>query len=158
MPHPVQTVRWLSYTISGRGVETVARLGGLLVQSVIGATGAEDGFAVVDAIVALTILSVTLVLCLTAGATARRAAGAAAEEREATEELRGLLESTPLQVRSISGRTERFSWSVVTTPTSGPTPSGSYFVCARRAQLVSRVTRRSFALATVRLCPLERPI
>jgi Tfp pilus assembly protein PilV len=113
---------------------------------------ATDGFAAVDAMVALLILSVTIVFSLEAVQTAKRAATAAEETRRATALLRYLVDSAPDAVSQQSGRANGFGWRV---DVRAGAPSGvpMAVVCEQTADLVSEKTGRRFRLATAVICP-----
>jgi Tfp pilus assembly protein PilV len=117
---------------------------------------AEDGFAAVDAMVALVILSMTIVLALTAVQTARRAAVAAEETRRATSLLRHLVDSSPPSISQTSGHTDGFAWHVQVLAAPPSDMAGSP-MCAHSAELVSDKSGRRFRLATAAICPPARP-
>ena len=111
-----------------------------------------DGFAAVDALVALTILSTTLILSLGAAETARRASVSAAETRQASELLHYLIDATPGRIGAASGRASGFDWRVdvrVSAAAHGPVLQ----LCDRSARLTSRQSGRRYALASARICP-----
>ena len=120
------------------------------------ATPANDsGFAAVDALVALMILTISIVLCLRAVETARHAAIAADEARHATQLLAGLLDAAPRKAGGLAGRSPTFSWTVeVTHAEAGMGVSGAS-LCGRLAKAVSLNTRRVYTLSTTDVCPRE---
>jgi hypothetical protein len=113
---------------------------------------AAEGFAAVDAMVALLILSVTVIFSLEAVETARHAAVAAEETRRATTLLRYLVDSAPDAISQKSGRANGFAWRVDVRP-GAPTGVPMAIVCDRTADLVSEKTGRRFRLATAAICP-----
>ena len=113
---------------------------------------AAEGFAAIDAMVALLILSVTIVSALGAVETAKRAATAAEETRRATTILRYLVDSAPLVISEQTGRANGFAWRVDVRP-GAPSGMSMAIVCDRSAELVSEKTGRRFQLATAAICP-----
>jgi len=120
-----------------------------------GACPADDGFAAVDAMVALVILSSTIILALGVVDTGRRAAVKAVEIRKATSLLRGLLETTPGQVGSISGTASGFNWQVLTVVANDDGPIDPIKLCDRNAKALSRASGRKYALTQTEICPAE---
>jgi hypothetical protein len=114
--------------------------------------GSSDGFAAVDAMVALMILATTLVLAIGAAETARRTAVAAEETRRATTLLRYLLDTAPPAVGGQSGRANGFSWQVDVRQ-AAPTSVPGAILCDRIADLVSEKSGRRFRLETAAICP-----
>jgi hypothetical protein len=112
---------------------------------------AEAGYAAVDALVALTILSMTLILAINAGAVAKRAAIAADETRRAAGLLKYLVETSPAAPGAIQGVTGSFSWAVTVRRVNSP-PVGNVGACRREAAVKSLVSGRTFNLATTELC------
>ena len=113
-----------------------------------------DGFAAVDALVALTIISTTLILSLGAAETARRASVSAAETRRANELLQYLIDAAPSRIGAASGRASGFDWRVEVRAAAGA-HAPTLQVCDRSAQLISRQSGRRYALASARLCPVS---
>ena len=114
--------------------------------------GSSDGYAAVDAMVALVILAMTITLALGAAQTARRASVAAEEARRATLMLRYLVDSAPPTIGVQSGTTNGFTWRVQVRPTSATSVPG-ILLCDRLAELVSQSSRRRFQLQTAAICP-----
>jgi hypothetical protein len=114
--------------------------------------GPSDGFAAVDAMVALLILSTTIVFALAAAETARHAATAAEETRRATTLLRYLMDSAPSNIGDQSGRANGFEWRVAVRQAE-PTGVPSAIMCDRAAELVSEKSGRRFRLRTAAICP-----
>jgi hypothetical protein len=106
----------------------------------------------VDALVALTILSITLILSLGAVETARRAATSVTETRRASELLQYLIDAAPGRVGAATGRANGFDWRVevrASAAAHGP----ALQLCDRSAQLTSLRSGRRFSLASARICP-----
>ena len=110
----------------------------------------ERGYAAVDALVALTIISLTVILSLSAFQQAGRAARAAAEVQAAKLLLARLADAEPKALDGSSGRTPAFDWVVQTQPTGA---QALVEVCRRAVDLVSRDGRRRYALTTLVTCP-----
>lgn len=115
----------------------------------------EAGYAAVDALVALTILSTTLILAIDAGAAARKAALTANETRRAEALLRYLVDSAPSAVGAQQGHAGSFAWSLKVQRTGGAAV-GNVGLCSRDAAVRSDISGRAFNLATSDLCPMER--
>lgn len=116
--------------------------------------GAEDGFAAVDALVALTLLCMTIGLSLGAAQVARHAARAASETRAADSLLRGLIESQPNRLATDQGQGGDFDWRFAMTPMTDAGPLPPLALCQRSAAAVSRSSGRGYYLTTVTPCPL----
>ena len=111
----------------------------------------QGGFAAVDALVAITILSSSLALSLTAAQIGVRASRTAAETRDAELILRDQLEITAGQVGVWSGRDQGLDWRVEAwLANSGRVDqTGS---CVRTALAKAVRTGRTYRLATVDTC------
>jgi len=112
---------------------------------------AEGGYAAVDALVAATILTSTMVLAINAGFAARQASRAAFETRRAANILRYLLETD----RSVgSGEIAGFRWDVSTS--RGQKLAGTILqACDREVNARSVATGRRYHLKTDVPCPPE---
>jgi len=88
-----------------------------LVRTQPAGDGASDGYAAVDAMVALVILAMTITFALGAAQAARRAAVVAEETRRAVQLLRYLVDEAPLTTTIQSGVANGFTWRVQTRPT-----------------------------------------
>ncbi len=115
----------------------------------------SDGFAAIDALVALMILATTIVLALGAAETARRASARASETRHAVALLRGLLATAPHHLGSAGGRLAGFDWRIETRVAVVATPVASVRVCERQADARSVTSKRRYALSTTELCPSQ---
>ncbi|MGR4866927.1 hypothetical protein [Caulobacter sp. LARHSG274] len=111
----------------------------------------QGGFAAVDALVAVTILSSSLALSLTAAEIGLRASRTAAETRDAEMILRGGLESTAGQAGAWSGRALGMAWRVEAHFTDaaflrrgGP--------CARTASAKATGSGRTYRMTTMDAC------
>jgi hypothetical protein len=114
----------------------------------------QGGFAAVDALVAVTILSSSLALSLTAAEIGMRASRTAGETRDAELVLRGRLEDTAGQAGVWSGRVQGLSWRIeahrsddAVIERAGP--------CVRTASATSTRSGRTYRLTTVDTCPPE---
>jgi len=114
----------------------------------------EDGFALTDALVAMLILSMTLVLSLTALGKARDVADVAWETRRAQSLLSHLIETAPHSFEPGAGVSDAFTWAVETTTTGADRPVA---VCRRAVSLENRLSRRTYQAATLEACPLLTP-
>lgn len=100
--------------------------------------------------VALLIISTTIVLTLHALGTARRAAMAADEVQRAHTLLNHLMLSAPRQYEAANGQTDGFAWTVETTPTGAEAPVE---VCRRFVRAVHPTSKRVYAFSTLETCP-----
>jgi hypothetical protein len=113
---------------------------------------ASEGYAAVDALVALTILAATVVFSLAALHSGRRVADSALEARAATELLRQLLDQPPFSGQK-SGQDRLFTWQVITQP---PVLAvGAAALCRRDAKVAARRTSRRYALSSASICPAD---
>jgi hypothetical protein len=112
----------------------------------------SDGYAAVDAMVALAILAMTVTFAVGAAQTARRVAVAAEETRRATQLLRYLVDETPLTLAVQSGAASGFSWRVQTR-LGADTGVPGLRLCGRLAELVSSTSHRRFHLEGAAICP-----
>jgi hypothetical protein len=114
--------------------------------------GSSDGYAAVDAMVALVILSISITFALGAAQTARRAAVAAEETRRATALMRYLVDEAPQATAVETGTANGFTWRVQVRPAAN-TSVPSSFVCDRTTELVSNTSHRRFHLEGAAVCP-----
>ena len=123
-----------------------------------GGGNTDAGYAAVDALVALMILGTTIAFSLRAAETAKQAAVAAREIRQAALVLQTAMETTPLGPGLASGHDGAFEWRVYTRAT--PVSVGATLVnlCVRSARAEDIRTGRHYELATTVICPpRERP-
>jgi hypothetical protein len=120
------------------------------------ANGARSGYAAVDAMIALAILSTTIVLSLTAIRTAHGAASIVVETRQARQELQYLLDNAPRAFGVQGGRAGGFDWRLATQSGTDVSPSGAQ-ICDRAAQVRSLSSGRRYGLATSEICPPAQP-
>ena len=113
------------------------------------ANDGDAGFAAVDALVALTILSSTLILALQALTVTHRAAAAALETRKANALMASLMVEARKATGLSSGETGALRWQVRLEPSE---VSG---ICSRSVNVEGLRSRRRFALATREPCPAE---
>lgn len=110
----------------------------------------EAGYAAVDALTALMILTTTIALALTATAQARRVAVAAQETQRAQAMLAYLFEAVDSQ-GARNGRMDGFAWRMDIAPMSsgGEGPS----LCRRSLEVRALASRRAYTAMTVSPCP-----
>ncbi len=110
----------------------------------------EEGFAAVDAMVALAILAGTFAVGASALGSARRIAAAAAEMGAADATLRLVADQQPGTLGDSSGRSGRFQWRAQTVLSemvaSGPA------ICRRTAAVTSTRSGRRYELNTYVFC------
>jgi hypothetical protein len=107
----------------------------------------------VDALVALTILSSTIVFALAATEQGQHAARSALEMRRAGDLLTYVAETSRTASGVVSGQTDAFLWRV---NIDDPLPSSaSESMCAHRVTVTSRLTDRSYSLRTDEICPTQ---
>jgi len=102
----------------------------------------------VDALVALTLLSMTIGLGMAAASTAWKSAARAREVSRATALLRGVLETSP---PGGEGVTDGLAWSVLERPLA--TPSTPIALCERTASAVGQRSGARYRLETTTICP-----
>jgi hypothetical protein len=113
----------------------------------------QDGFAVVDALVAVTILSSSLALSLMAAQVGGRASRSAAETRDAEMLLRERLESTAGQSGVWSGRDRGLDWRIEA-QVSGASPARRAAPCVRAAS-AKAAHGRTYRIVTIDTCLSE---
>lgn len=116
----------------------------------------QDGYAAVDALVALMILASTIVFALAAVHVGRQAADAALEARQSTQLLEEVLESAPGAPGESSARDRRFAWRL--TVEEPVLVAGPAALCRHDATVTALATGRRYRLATARICPSGDPI
>lgn len=116
------------------------------------ANGATAGFASVDALVALTILTSTIVLALTAGDTARRNAAASLEARQMANLLESLMAEPP-QSGTRSGRAGELRWTVASMIT--PVEPFGLSLCRRTASVAGLRSERLRTVETQAICATD---
>ena len=110
----------------------------------------QGGFAAVDALVAVTILSSSLALSLMAAQTGARASRTAGETRDAELLLRGRLESTSGQVGVWRGRDQGLDW-WIEAHLSQTDPAHRAAPCVRTVS-ARAASGRTYRMATVDTC------
>jgi hypothetical protein len=111
----------------------------------------DGGYAAVDALVALLILSTTLIMSFQALQQAGRTAQAAGEARRAQSLITFLLETSPRVLETRQGQQDGFSWRFETDATGAERPIE---VCRRSVTLQSQASGRTYAAATLETCPV----
>lgn len=113
----------------------------------------QDGYAAVDALVALMILAAVLVSSITATHGSREAADLALEFRRASEMSAYLLETAPAEPGQTSGQSADFAWTRTVSEPVGTFGSGA--ICERRVVLTGARDNRRFEARTNAVCPAE---
>ncbi len=116
---------------------------------------ADQGFAAVDALVALTLLSMTIGLSLVGAQTAQRAAAKAQEARGAASLLRSLLEDAPAGTADRQGSDGAFAWRYAAAPLTDEGAAPPLRLCRRVAEAASLKDRRRYRLETLAPCPAQ---
>lgn len=114
----------------------------------------RGGFASVDAIVALTLLSITLAFCIQAGAAAARASRAAAEARQ-IEALSRYAVIGPAQVTR-AGSSNGLDWRVDLVQDQSLGTTG-LALCRKVFTAVNHKSGRRYELQSVSPCPAGSP-
>lgn len=115
---------------------------------------AADGFAAVDALAALSIISVSTIAGLAVVQQAEKVAGRAAEVRRAHTLMDFLLAAAPRSFESASGAEDEFSWRVETAPVGADRPVA---ICRRAIVVQSLASGRVYDTATLETCPEPTP-
>lgn len=111
---------------------------------------ADGGYAAVDALVALAILTTAIVFSVTTIHTTRRAANATLEARRSNELLQALLQRAPSEPSTNEARAGGFLWQVVV---HDPVlSSGAVALCTHDASVTSIATGRRYRLSTAKIC------
>lgn len=110
----------------------------------------DAGYAAVDALMALVILSTAVILSLQAMAGAKQAAALAWEVRRAKILTVQLLETGPRQFEEASGSDQGFDWRLVTQATGADRPIA---ICRRAVSLVSHDRHKAYETSTLVTCP-----
>jgi hypothetical protein len=110
----------------------------------------SPGYAAVDAMVALIILSLTVILSLGAFQAASRATRRAVEIETARVLLGRVIESEPKDFAGSSGTAPGFAWTLQTQPTAS---NALIDVCRRAAEVVATSSGRRYGAVTLVACP-----
>jgi hypothetical protein len=113
---------------------------------------ARAGYALTDALVAMLILAMTLVMSLRALGQARDVADRAWEVRRAETLIAYLIEAAPHRYEASAGARDGFGWRVETTTTGAERPVE---ICHRTVALENRHSGRRYRAATLEACPVE---
>ena len=111
----------------------------------------DAGYAVVDALVALTVFATTIVFAMVAVHTANQGAKAALEARQADEVLKAVLDRATTTVGLTQGRGERFAWQLRVHPPVLSASAAS--LCQQDAEATALATGRQYHLSSARICP-----
>lgn len=137
---------------SGAGASGAARAGGKIrFRSNHRGPHADAGFAAVDALVALVVLSTCLGLTLAAAHASRRAGDAAAEYGQAQALLRYLVQTAPATPSRADGRSGALAWTREVSQIGGQSMRPR--LCRVQVELRGDKSRRRYRLATDRACP-----
>ncbi len=117
-----------------------------------GSKSNSDGFAAVDALVALTILASAISLTIEAVGSARRAAQAALETERAKGLLEQLLESGQGGAGVRTGRSDGFDWRLEVAFAPADPRAPALVMCTRKARLTGVRSRRGYALSALDFC------
>jgi hypothetical protein len=112
----------------------------------------DAGYALTDALVAMLILSLALVLSLRALGQAREVVEVAWEVRRADSLIGHLIEAAPHRYEASAGTSDGFRWTVETAITGAERPIE---VCRRAVGLTNLRSGRAYAAATLETCPVE---
>ena len=111
----------------------------------------ERGYAAVDALMALLILSMALIMSFQALQQAGKVSVAAWEVRRADTLLSYLIQTTPPSFEVKTGQDQGFDWRVETDATGAARPIE---ICRRSVTLHGLASGRTFAAATLQVCPV----
>ncbi|WP_312165803.1 hypothetical protein [Phenylobacterium sp.] len=114
---------------------------------------ATDGYAAVDALVAMTILASTIAASLTAAHQGQRIAQASLEVRQATALMQDLLDGAGDLAGVDEGRSAQFVWRRVVDESAQA--AGVATLCKHSVLVTHRVTGRVYRAATERVCAGE---
>jgi hypothetical protein len=115
----------------------------------------EAGFAAVDALTALVILSTTIALSIGALSSARKIQQAASETSAARAALQLLVVEASRPPGDYSGVSGQFDWTIHVSELAGP--STSLKLCQQAASIRPRTGHRRYDLETQRPCPPDAP-
>jgi hypothetical protein len=106
-------------------------------------------------LIALMILSTTIVLAIQAGEIARRVSLAAEETRRADEVARALLAESEAGVSERQGASDAFLWTLRTETAPGSSATQGVRVCRRMVSVTSKLSGRAYRVTTANLCPAD---
>jgi hypothetical protein len=115
-----------------------------------------EGFAAVDALVALTLIAMTLALTIVAAQGAQRNSLRALELRRADTLLKYLLLAKPHALGVQAGDTDRFAWTVTTAPSQIDAEPSNLAICTRTASVRAAASGRAYRMTTSESCPVAR--
>ncbi len=111
----------------------------------------DAGFAAVDALTALVILSTTIALSIGALSSARKIQQAATEAGAARTALQLIIAEPSRLPGSYAGVSGDFDWTLLVSEEGAP--SAPLRICAQKASVQPRLGRRRYELETRRPCP-----
>lgn len=120
------------------------------------ANSRKAGFALIDALVAVTILSLSLALVLKAADMGRRLSDASAERRSAATILKEVSLVPMTRLGTIEGERDGFSWELKFSRSDQVGRTLNYELCARQAVISSGRSGREWTIASLQPCPIER--
>ena len=112
----------------------------------------EAGFAAIDALVALTIMAMTLALALEATATSRRLAAAALQSERAGALLQYLIEAGSSAPGAWSGRSSGLNWRLNVVLQGADPHAPAVRTCRRAAAASDPQSGRRFSLSALAFC------
>ena len=112
----------------------------------------QAGFAAVDALMALTILAMTMALAFQAMISARGLAERAAETRRAAALLQYLMDSDIGTIGERAGMTDRFSWKLAVSLVPADPAAPAVRSCDRSAEVRALRSQRRYRLSTTEFC------
>ena len=115
-----------------------------------------EGFASIDALVALTLLALTLSLSLAAVATARNGADRAAERQRAIGLMKAVAETAQAEAGARQGQAGDLAWSLKI-EAMAPPEHVRLNLCRISVQAASLRGGRRYQLSTIRPCVMRRP-
>jgi hypothetical protein len=115
----------------------------------------DEGYAAVDALVALVIISLAVTLSLIGLRHAREVADRGAEVRQAHALLAFLLAEPETSSFPMEGENVRFTWTVKREPTDATRPVA---ICRRTATLHSKISSHDYDVVTLEPCVPEESL
>ena len=116
-----------------------------------GRTGG-DGFAAIDALVALTLLALTISLALQGMTSARRLASRAVELRQASALLQYLVDAGARDPGEQSGVLQPFQWRLVVEARPADSQTPALHLCTRTAIVTQIQSHRQYRLQGLDFC------
>jgi hypothetical protein len=111
-----------------------------------------EGFAAVDALVALTVLALTISLSLQSLETARRLAARTVEIRQASALLQYLVDAGAREPGDRTGVQDRLRWRLVVAVEPDNSQAPALKLCRRTATVTDAGSRRTYRLESLEFC------